>query len=68
LLLPYLVEHPPVHLVVTALAGLKASPQRDADRSPMRAAQLGPGFAAVDVHAGLGKSVLDFAALKASYG
>jgi len=72
----YWVEHPPVHILVGAYLGVgrhQRSQIPSADPSPGRAAssdlqgllaELGPGFRAGDVHAGLLGVVLDFAELR----
>jgi hypothetical protein len=64
LLLPYLAEHPPVHILVAGFVGFKPRrrPARD-DVAEWRH-RLGSG----DVHAGMQAPVmLDFAALKARH-
>jgi hypothetical protein len=71
----YWAQHPPLHLLVAAYTGVERrkhsstppafSGQRRGPRSdagPMLA-QLGPGFNAGDVHAGLPPVVLDFSEL-----
>jgi hypothetical protein len=75
-LMAYWVEHPPVHILVGAFLGVGKHQRRrtpSAGSSPVRAAgsdlegvlaELGPGFGAGDVHAGLPGVVLDFAELK----
>ena len=72
----YWVEHPPVHILVGAYLGVgkyQRTPIPSAGSSPGRAAssdlqgllaELGPGFGAGDVHAGLPGVVLDFAELR----
>jgi hypothetical protein len=63
-LLPYLAEHPPVHLLVAGLAGFK--PRRGPEMGPRDLLQeLGPAFAARDPHEGLPAVILDFDRLKA---
>jgi hypothetical protein len=72
----YWAQHPPTHLLVAAYlgvgkdgrpptrresAGLMQTSSSDADAM---VAQLGPGFSAGDVHAGLSPVVLDFAELR----
>jgi hypothetical protein len=70
----YWAQHPPLHLLVAAFLGVGKERAR---RPPMSAergqrpssdagsvlAQLGPGFSARDVHAGLSPVVLDFGEL-----
>ena len=72
----YWVEHPPVHILVGAYLGVgkhQRKPVRPAGSRPGRApssdlptilAELGPGFGAGDVHAGLPGAVLDFSELR----
>ena len=72
----YWVEHPPVHILVGVYLGVGRHQRRQipsAGSSPGRAAssnlqgllaELGPGFGAGDVHAGLPGVVLDFAELR----
>jgi len=72
----YWVEHPPVHILVGAYLGVGkyqrtrihsagSNPGRETG-SEIQAllAELGPGFGAGDVHAGLPRVVLDFAELR----
>jgi NAD(P)H-dependent FMN reductase len=72
----YWVEHPPLHIVVEAYLGAGryrpkrvsptgSTPGHEAG-SDLQAllAELGPGFGAGDVHAGLPDVVLDFAELR----
>ena len=76
----YWARHPPLHLVVAAYLGVgkdsrppmppaefdrEQPPQSDAGSM---LAQLGPGFGAADVHAGLTPAVLDFAELRRQSG
>ena len=72
----YWVEHPPVHILVGAYLGVgkhQREPRPSAGSGPGRAqssdlptilAELGPGFGARDVHAGLPGVVLDFSELR----
>jgi len=72
----YWAEHPPLHILVGAYLGIgkhrrkgeSSAPQtqRTAANSDMAAllAELGPGFGAGDVHAGLALAVLDFSELQ----
>ena len=72
----YWAEHPPVHILVGAYLGVGRHQRRripSARPSPPSAAgpdlqtvlaELGPGFGAGDVHAGLPRLVLDFAELQ----
>jgi hypothetical protein len=72
----YWVEHPPVHILVGAYLGVGKHQRRPipsaASRSnrtpssdlPTILAELGPGFGAGDVHAGLPGAVLDFSELR----
>jgi hypothetical protein len=72
----YWVEHPPVHILVGAYLGVgkrQRKPIPSAGSRPGRApssdlptilAELGPGFGAGDVHAGLPGVVLDFSELR----
>ena len=72
----YWVEHPPVHILVGAYLGVgkhQREPIPSAGSGPGRAlssdlptilAELGPGFGARDVHAGLPGVVLDFSELR----
>jgi hypothetical protein len=72
----YWAKHPPVHLLVAAYLGVGKNKiaqlpptsmgrghQPSSDSSSLLA-QLGPGFGAGDVSAGLSPVVLDFAALR----
>jgi hypothetical protein len=75
-LMAYWVEHPPVHILVGAYLGLGKHlrwriPSAGSEPGPAASsdlqgilAELGPGFGAGDVHAGLPGVVLDFAELK----
>jgi hypothetical protein len=68
----YWVEHPPVHILVGAYLGIgkhqrkRASAAGSNPGSDIQAllAELGPGFGARDVHAGLPGLVLVFAELR----
>jgi hypothetical protein len=72
----YWAQHPPLHLLVAAYLGLRNDERRSVSREPagpgkpsdsdVRSvlAQLGPGFAVQDVHAGLSPVILDFAELR----
>jgi hypothetical protein len=68
----YWVEHPPVHILVGAYLGVgkhqrKRAPAAESNPGPgiqTLLAELGPGFGAGDVHAGLPDVVLDFAELR----
>jgi hypothetical protein len=72
----YWAQHPPVHLLIGAYLGVgrdKHAPpapistgrgQRPSSDSSSLLAQLGPGFGAGDVNAGLSPAVLDFAELR----
>jgi len=72
----YWAEHPPLHVLVGAYFGAgKDKHERIASRSTSSGgmkgsnlesilAELGPGFDAGDVHAGLAPVVLDFAELR----
>jgi hypothetical protein len=68
----YWVEHPPVHILVGAYLSVgkhqrKRAPSTGSNPgSDIQAllAELGPGFGAADVHAGLPGVVLDFAELR----
>ncbi len=72
----YWAQHPPVHLLVAAYLGFgkdKNAPpqsisagrgQQPSSESSSLLAQLGPGFGAGDVNAGLSPAVLDFAELR----
>jgi len=74
LLLPYLIEHPPVHILVAGFVGFKPRSLGSSAPGPREAADLaaavGPGFAVgPDVHAGLPQpAILDFAQLKSRAG
>lgn len=71
----YWAQHPPLHLLVAAFLGVNKN--KRAQLSPMSVGrgqrpswdvgsmlpQLGPGFSAGDVHAGLTPVILDFAEL-----
>jgi hypothetical protein len=68
----YWIEHPPVHILIGAYLGVgkhqaKRAPSAGSNSgSDIQAllAELGPGFGASDVHAGLPGVVLDFAELR----
>lgn len=76
----YWADHPPVHILVAAYLGLErpkhtGSSSRTRDTPSRRGdgvgsdvgsilADLGPGFASGDVHAGLASVELDFAELR----
>jgi hypothetical protein len=72
----YWAKHPPVHLLVAAYLGVGKNKTAQLPPTPMGRghqpssdpssllAQLGPGFGAGDVNAGLSPAVLDFAALR----
>jgi hypothetical protein len=72
----YWAEHPPLHILVGTYLGIgkhrrkgeSSAPQSQctAANSDMAAllAELGPGFGAGDVHAGLAPAVLDFSELQ----
>ena len=71
----YWDRHPPLHIAVAAYLGLgrAGTPSRRAGRRAQKSgsgdpvsllAELGPGFGAGDVHAGLAPVVHDFAALR----
>ena len=68
----YWVEHPPVHILVGAYLGVgkhqrKRAPSAGSNPGSdiqVLLAELGPGFGAGDVHAGLPGVVLDFAELR----
>jgi hypothetical protein len=72
----YWAQHPPVHLLVAAYlgAGKNKNPrmpptpmergQQSSSDSSSLLAQLGPGFGAKDVNAGLSPVILDFAELR----
>jgi hypothetical protein len=66
----YWSEHPPLHMLLAAYLGVGTTrvhgnrpPPGKAELSSLLA-ELGPGFAAGDVHAGLGEVALDFRDLK----
>jgi hypothetical protein len=69
----YWAQHPPLHLLVAAFLGVGKNRRRQLPPiSPGRGqqpnsdamlAELGTGFSAGDVHAGLSRVVLDFAEL-----
>jgi hypothetical protein len=75
-LMAYWVEHPPVHILLGAYLGVgkhQRNPISFTGSRPGRAptsdlptilAELGPGFGAGDVHAGLPGVVLDFSELR----
>ena len=69
-LVGYWSGHPPVHMLLAAYLGIGGSQKQRKSPAPGRAdlgslvAELGPGFAAGDVHAGLARVALDFAELK----
>jgi hypothetical protein len=72
----YWTQHPPVHLLVAAYLGVGkySSPRlppasmgrgkQPSSDSGSLLAQLGPGFGAGDVTAGLSPAILDFAELR----
>jgi len=72
----YWAQHPPLHLLIAAYLGFRNDRRRSVSRGPdgrekptgsdVRSvlAQLGPGFAVQDVHAGLSPVILDFAELR----
>jgi hypothetical protein len=72
----YWIEHPPVHILVAAYLGVGKHQRKRTSSVPGRPssaagsnlevllAELGPGFGAGDVHAGLAPVVLDFAELR----
>lgn len=70
----YWAEHPPPHIAAAACLGFgnpaRERPHRSEAAASVAAlaAGLGPGFGAADVHRGLGRAVLDFAALKSRSG
>ena len=75
----YWVEHPPLHILVGAYLGVGKQPRPTPPGpagSPGAAgfhrdavlAELGPGFGAGDVHAGLAPVELDFAELRRRVG
>ena len=71
----YWAQHPPLHLLVAAFLGIGRNKrgllppipagrgQRPGPDAGSVLPQLGPGFSAGDVHAGLSPVVLDFAEL-----
>jgi len=63
-LVDYWAEHPPVHVALAAFLGIKGR-RRVMPRLSVQSvlSELGAGFAAVDVHAGLPPVALDFAEL-----
>jgi hypothetical protein len=69
-LVGYWSEHPPLHVLLAAYLGVGAKNMRRSPPAPGKAdhstllAELGPSFAAGDVHAGLGAVALDFQDLK----
>ncbi len=75
----YWAEHPPLHILVGAYLGA-GKHRRQTASGPARSrsaagsnldavlAELGPGFGAGDVHAGLGPVVLDVAELRRRLG
>jgi len=72
----YWAQHPPVHLLVAAYLGVGKNTnarmpstsmgrrQQPTSDSSLLLAQLGPGFAAGEVNAGLSPVILDFAELR----
>lgn len=73
----YWLDHPPLHLVLAAHFGFgrfrqgragdistRTKNRPRADDAARLAAELGAGFASGDVHAGLGRVVLDFTELR----
>jgi hypothetical protein len=72
----YWARHPPVHLLVAAYLGVGKNKnarmpptsmgrrQQPTSDSSSLLAQLGPGFGAGDVNAGLSPVILDFAELR----
>jgi hypothetical protein len=72
----YWVEHPPVHILVGAYLGAGKQQRKRVGSAAANSkrqtggdiqellAELGPGFGAGDVHAGLPGVVLDFSELK----
>jgi hypothetical protein len=71
----YWAHHPPLHLLIAAYLGVDKNnarrPPKAAGRGPRPSsdpssllAQLGPGFGAGEVNAGLSPVVLDFAELR----
>jgi len=76
-LIAYWAEHPPVHLLVGAYLGAgrhqrRSPPPANSGRGSAHSdpsgilAELGPGFATGDVHAGLPGVVLDLAKLRSA--
>jgi hypothetical protein len=72
----YWADHPPIHILVGAYLGVgkhrrqgkpsvpgSPRPAADSDLAALLA-ELGPGFGASDVHAGLAPVVLDFSELR----
>jgi len=72
----YWADHPPLHILVAAYLGVgkhrrqrkpsvpaSQRPAADPDLTALLT-ELGPGFGASDVHAGLGPVVLDFSELR----
>jgi len=69
----YWAQYPPLHLLIAAYLGVgrdkhqrpplvsAPAPQRPSSDVGSMLAQLGPGFGAGDVHAGLSPVVFDFA-------
>jgi hypothetical protein len=72
----YWAQHPPLHLLVAAYLGIGRNSkarlpptsmgrgQQPGSDSSSLLAQLGPGFGAGDVNAGLSPVILDFAELR----
>ena len=71
----YWAEHPPVHILVGAYLGIGKDRHQRVPSALSRSgrpvpelapilAELGPGFSAQNVHAGLAPVVLDFAQLR----
>jgi hypothetical protein len=72
----YWAEHPPVHILVGAYLGISKDRHQRVPSALSRSgrgpdpelarilAELGPGFSAQNVHAGLAPVVLDFARLR----
>jgi hypothetical protein len=72
----YWAEHPPVHILVAVYLGFSKFRRRQTPTAPINTgpaagsnleellAELGSGFGAGDVHAGLDTVVLDFAELR----
>ena len=72
----YWAQHPPLHLLIAAYLGvgknknaplppasMEQGPRQNSDSSSLLA-QLGPGFGAGEINAGLSPVVLDFAELR----